>query len=104
MSAELRAASTALTHGVYLSKLFAELINTTVTTTPKRVHILKCDSRCVIDSVNVHSRVLPQDRGLALPLADLRDLKRDEQVTFLHVSTHTNLADELTKPLLHSKF
>ncbi len=99
MSAELRSASSGLTHGIYLSKLLA-----TIVPSLHHLRLLKCDSRNVLDAVNIRSRVLPQDRGLALPLADLRDSKKEDEVLFQYVSSQDNLSDELTKPLPRSKF
>ena len=100
MSAELWSSSAALNIGVYLSKIWHFL----TAGEPQPQLIFKCDSRCIVDSVNIHSCTVPQDRGLVLSLADLREVKKANNIKVQHVSSEANLADELTKPLPCSKF
>ena len=91
MAAELTAAVDALDHGIYLSLLWQHL------TGIKSVLTLFCDSRCVVDTVNVRSKTLPKDRTLTLMVAHLRELVEQYSVTVVYVPTGDNVADSFTK-------
>jgi len=98
MAAELAAASDALTHSLYLKRLLYH-----ITGLDYQLN-LKLDSRCVINVVLIHSRVLPKGRSMVLALAHLRESMSEDSIQLEHVLTKDNLADELTKPIPRSKF
>ena len=61
------------------------------------------DSKCVLDSVVIRSRTLPKDKTMVLRMQLPRELVQENGVHLEHVVTGRNLADELTKPLLHTR-